>query len=69
MNINVETLIDEDRSFDSEDEVRSNVSDLFESQDDEAGGRQQPGLTESLDSTSGGNVPMSFQVILRHSFH
>ena len=32
-------------------------SDLFESQDDEAGERQQPGVTESLDSTSEGNVP------------
>ena len=58
MNNKIETLGDEERSYDSEDGERSNVSDLFASQDDEAGERQRPGLTESLDSTSEGNVPL-----------
>ena len=39
MNNKFETLGDEDRSYDSEDGERSNVSDLFESQEEEAGER------------------------------
>ena len=67
MNSKIETLGDEERSFESEDEERSNISDLFASQDDEAGGRQQPGLTESLDSTSGGNVPVVLVMVVANS--
>jgi hypothetical protein len=68
MDQHAETLGDEERSYDSEDLLeRSDVSGLFASQDDEASVRQQPEVTEFLNSTSGGNVcsiPFSYSVII-----
>ena len=51
-----ETLGDEERSFDSADESRSNISNFLDSQEDEVMSDHDPEVDEFLNSTKGGET-------------
>ena len=51
-----ETLGDEERSFDSADESRSNISNFLDSQEDEVMSDHEPEVDEFLNSTKGGET-------------
>jgi hypothetical protein len=58
MEKNTETLGDEERSYDSADESRSDISNFLDSQEDILMSDHEPEATEFLNPTDrGGNVP------------
>ena len=56
MEKNTETLGDEERSFDSADESRSNISNFLDSQEDVVMSDHEPEDTEFLNQTTGGGT-------------